>query len=378
MIPMVDDFIQMLIAEKLYWLKQHPKVINHIFRCGRRETLDKLQNFITNNKVRVIIGYPKEQSSLPAYVITLAPEAEQPIGLGDDAGFYEGYDPEGIGDDAEDYLKLANEHIDNFIAGTFMNSNYRIECWSDNGDLTAYMYIILKWCLWGSRQQMLDLGWVNIKLSGTDLEPVPDYFPIFIYRRAAQLSLTYENLYYENLSELDKYIDVIINPGDYTGDEDGNVIDKDGNIIIPGKYNWIIKSHYYLSESGDETSSREYHIPEEGEIDLKILVVDKLPDIGKPQVIYFVKKKDEDGTVLDNEYEQWWWVDGKFRPFGNTKLNVDLSEYDKIKSVNQKDEQVLQAAKEYHEENPCTPEEIGLEEIGAAGVNDLFNTVFKL
>ena len=95
-------------------------------------------------------------------------------------------------------------------------------------------------------------------------------------------------------------------------------------------------------------------------------------------MIYFVKKKDEDGTVLDNEYEQWWWVDGKFRPFGNTKLNVDLSEYDKIKSVNQKDEKVLQAAKEYHEDNPCTPEEIGLGEIGASGVNDLFNTIFKL
>ena len=69
MIPLVDDYIQLFIAEKLSWLKQHPVVINHIFRTGKRETLEKLQDFITNRKIKVIIGYPKEQSSLPAFCI---------------------------------------------------------------------------------------------------------------------------------------------------------------------------------------------------------------------------------------------------------------------------------------------------------------------
>lgn len=374
MIPLVDDYIQLFIAEKLSWLKQHPVVINHIFRTGKRETLEKLQDFITNRKIKVIIGYPKEQSSLPAYVITLAPEAEQPIGLGDDNGYYEGYDL-GIGDDAEDYLQKAEEKISEFISGTYMNSNYRIECWSDNGDLTAYMYIILKWCIWSSRQQMLDMGWVNVKVSGTDLEPVPDYFPIFIYRRAAQLSLTYENLYYENIKGLDRYVDIINNPKDYHGDDEGNVRDKDDNIVIPGKFSWILRAHYYQAETGVETFVKEYRSQdtEKGEDDeeLKTLVVDELPEIGHPNIIYFVKNKDS------QTYFQYYWIDGKFTPFGNTTENVDLSKYATVHVVDEKDKVVLEKSQTYTDEKEFTAEDVGLTEIGSTGVNDLFSQIFK-
>ena len=68
---------------KLKFLKEHPTIIDHIFHTGKRETLSKLRDFIENKKIKVIIGYPKDQTSLPCYVITLAPESEQPTGLGD-------------------------------------------------------------------------------------------------------------------------------------------------------------------------------------------------------------------------------------------------------------------------------------------------------
>ena len=255
MIPLVDDYLQYFIAEKLRWLKEHPVIIDHIFGICRRETLAKLKDFILNRKVKVIIGYPRDQSSLPAYVITLSPEQEQPLGLGDDAGCYTDYDL-GIGD--EYCLEKAEEKMSEYIAGTYMNSNYRIECWSDNGDLTSYMYVILKWCLWSSRQQMLDLGWVNIKLSGTDLEPVPDYFPIFIYRRSLSVNLMCENLYYEYIAELNKYVDIIENPDDYHKDDDGNVRDEDEDIVIPAKYAWILRAHYYESDTGEEYYTKTY------------------------------------------------------------------------------------------------------------------------
>lgn len=260
MIPLVDDYLQLFIAEKLKWLKEHPIIIDHIFLTGRRDTVEKLKDFLINRKVKVIIGYPREQTSLPAYVITLAPEQEQPIGLGDDSEYYSGYDL-GLGDESdseENPVEDAERKLSEFIAGTYMNSNYRIECWSDNGDLTSYMYIILKWCLWSSKQQMLNLGWVNIKLSGTDLEPVPDYFPIFIYRRALQVNLMYENLFYEDLESLDQYVDIIENPDDYNKNEDGDVVDDEGNIVIPAKFAWILKAHYYLAETGEEFYTREY------------------------------------------------------------------------------------------------------------------------
>ena len=155
MIPLIDDYLQLFIAEKLKFLKEHPTIIDHIFHTGKRETLTKLRDFIENKKIKVVIGYPKDQNSLPCYVITLAPESEQPVGLGDNSETFDDYDL-GLGDTNEQ--QAAEEKLVEFLASTYMNSNYRIECWSDNGDLTSYMYVILKWCLWSSRQQMFDLG----------------------------------------------------------------------------------------------------------------------------------------------------------------------------------------------------------------------------
>lgn len=242
MIPLIDDFLQFYIVEKLKWLKNNPVVIDHIFHTGKRETLDKLKDFIINRKLKVIIGYPKEQNSLPCYVITLAPEQEQPIGLGDNAESFTNYD---LGMGESPLEQEVEESLQSFLASTYMNSNYRIECWSDNGDLTAYMYVILKWCLWSSRQDMLNLGWVNITLSGTDLEPVPDYMPVFIYRRSLQIAITYENMYYEKISKLSNWVDILNKPEDYTKDDEGNIIDKGGEVVIPAPDTWILVPHYY-------------------------------------------------------------------------------------------------------------------------------------
>lgn len=257
MIPLVDDFLQLFVASKLKYLKNNPRVIDLIFHTGRRETLDKLKDFITNSKIKVVIGYPREPNSLPCYVITLAPESEQPIGLGDDSETYDDYDF-GLGDG--EIAEKVSKMLAGFLADTYMNSNYRIECWSDNGDLTSYMYVILKWCLWSSRQEMLNLGWVNIKLSGTDLEPVPDYMPAFIYRRAVQVNLMYENLYYENIGDLEEYVKVLDKPDDYHKDEDGNIIDDEGNVIVPATMAWILTAHYHDAVTGKEYFKKEYPI----------------------------------------------------------------------------------------------------------------------
>lgn len=264
MIPLVDDYLQNMIVEKLRFLKSHPEIIDIIFHTSKRETLSKLREFIEGRKVKVVIGYPKEQSSLPCYVITLAPENEQPVGLGDDSEFYDEYDF-GAEEDEEGIAEEASKALSDFLATTYMNSNYRIECWSDNGDLTAYMYVILKWCLWSARQEMLQLGWVNITLNGTDLEPVPDYMPMFIYRRALQMNLMYENSYFEQMEQLGNYTKVLDSPKDYHRDEDGNIVDKDGNIMIPSAHIWILKSHYYDSNSDKEYAAFESLINLKGE-----------------------------------------------------------------------------------------------------------------
>lgn len=371
MIPLVDDYLQLFIAEKLRFLKDNPTIIDHIFHTGKRETLSKLKDFIENRKIKVVIGYPKDQNSLPCYVITLAPEQEQPIGLGDDGGYYEDL---GI-DENDEILEQVEKEMSQFLAATYMNSNYRIECWSDNGDLTSYMYVILKWCLWSSRQAMLNMGWVNIKVNGTDLEPVPDYMPVFIYRRAAQVNLMYENLYYEDIAGLESYLDIIENPDNYSKDEEGNIIDENGEVILPAQYTWILRAHYCEATIGD-TTKNDSEITTSKEVIIKKVEVDtsicdELPAVGKTNVRYLVANRDEDGEVAF--YTEYTYVNGEYKVIGASN-NADYSKYATLETVEKKDKAVLQKANTYTD---TSTDEVRTSDVGATAVNDLFNNIFN-
>lgn len=373
MIPLVDDYIQLFIAEKLKWLKQHPAVIEQIFHTGKRETLKKLRDFIENQKIKVIIGYPKDQTSLPCYVITLAPENEQPVGLGDDGGYFDEYDL-GITSEDEEIGEAIEKKLSEFLATTYMNSNYRIECWSDNGDLTSYMYIILKWCLWTSRQQMLNMGWVNIKVNGTDLEPVPDYMPVFIYRRAAQINLMYENLYYEELENVSKFVD---NPDDYHKDDDGNIVNKDDEIVIPAKYTWILRAHYYEKSTGDEVALREYKndilTSDKSTLESsKNMVLDELPDTGVENIVYFIRETND--FTGEEFYSAHLWAGDRFIGVGSFK--TDLSQFATIDVVDKKDQKTLKKAETYTDNKEYTAEDVGLEEMGDTSISSKFNSIF--
>lgn len=213
-----------------------------LFETSRSTTIQQLQALLLTQKIRVVIGYPREQSALPAYVIMLAPEEEQPSSLGDN---YESYG-EVEWHKGDSPAKVARAHMDAYVASTFMNSTYRIECWSDNGDLTAYMYCILKWCLLTSRKEMFQMGWTQIRLSGVDLEPAPEYMPQPIYRRAAQITMTYDNSYQDGLDNVMTYIDVATHPENYSVDDENNIIDKEGNVIIPYLKGVVTNFHKYI------------------------------------------------------------------------------------------------------------------------------------
>lgn len=189
MIPLIDDYLKDVITKNLTFLKEHPEVIDKLFSpLAKRETVDKIKQFIINHKLKVIIGFPREPQSLPCYVITLAGEQEQPLGIGEDMGTYDiDFNTEEDNENSLPYVPLS---------AVGMNASYRVECWSDNGDLTSYMYSILKFCLLSERFEMYKKDLLNISLSATDLEPVPDYFPVFVYRRALMVSLMYTNVFF--------------------------------------------------------------------------------------------------------------------------------------------------------------------------------------
>lgn len=70
--------------------------------------------------------------------------------------------------------------------------NYRVEIWTNNGDFTVELYHVVKAMLLQGRQHLVNAGLVKQSIRGTDFQPVPSFFPEFVYRRG--ISLTGESL----------------------------------------------------------------------------------------------------------------------------------------------------------------------------------------
>lgn len=192
-IPLIDSYLKESVEARFEFLKRNPDYINRIFgTLGKRSTLSKLADFLIKKDIKTVIGYPRDTNQLPCYVITLAGEQEVYTGIGDNL------DEDFFDDEEEDFSNPEGKIIEPSISSVNMDATYRIECWSDNGDLTAYMYTLMKWALLVTRTDMISNGILIPKISAADLEPVPDYFPIFVYRRALMISFQYENRYYEN------------------------------------------------------------------------------------------------------------------------------------------------------------------------------------
>lgn len=66
--------------------------------------------------------------------------------------------------------------------------NYRVEVWTNNGDFTVELYHMAKAMLLQGRRHLINSGLVKQKLSGTDFQPAPSFFPEFVYRRGVSLS----------------------------------------------------------------------------------------------------------------------------------------------------------------------------------------------
>lgn len=246
MIPLPDDFLLEYTARNISWLKQHPQFLEQIFYTSRRETVSKMQKYLTSQTLHVTLGYPRDQTALPAFSIVMAPESEIPLGIGDEEGTFDGLycgtpiypKPDQDADLTEEeqgVVDYAEEMLSEYLENTGMRAAYRIECWADNADMVSFMYAILKWSMWGCRRDMHRLHWTNITLSGMDLEPMTEYMPVFVYRRALQISMEYENVYYTDIGALTEYGDLILNPGDHVDDPE----------IADEADSWVLCPHYY-------------------------------------------------------------------------------------------------------------------------------------
>lgn len=253
-IPIIEEYLKNLINNNLTYIKNNPDVLDSIFEYSSNDFINKFKVYIQSSKIKVTIGYPREPALLPCYSIILGQEEELAESIGEE--FETEYDNSSLAECTETvkavvepygniklqlshkaikdvmsvcdvdgntyYFEVSNHQTglltmfdsnihdgDEFIIaynyyknsidnqGTDININYRIECWTDNADLTTYMYHLLKYIMLTNRVEMLKDNIRLPKLSGGDLEPVPEYYPSFVYRRTLIISALIENSYNE-------------------------------------------------------------------------------------------------------------------------------------------------------------------------------------
>ncbi|MNN29052.1 hypothetical protein D3C81_1426400 [compost metagenome] len=239
---MVEDIISESIETKLKFLRQNPDILDRIFKQSSITNRNRIKEFVANSSVKVLRGYPITQASLPCYTILLGGEQERPGGLDNYLGDQES-DEDGVITDTFTETVPFNPVTANFITthkplvsidsvvyegvqydgsfaeiqnplqgivgisgsgmvetnitvtytyrkhgystyGTMYLSQYRVECWSGNADLTINLYQLLKWIFLSSRSFFSTKNLFVQSLGGLDFEPAPEYFPEFVFRRA--------------------------------------------------------------------------------------------------------------------------------------------------------------------------------------------------
>ena len=241
MIHITEDLLYEVLHREIIFLKNNPDEILNNFYIGSKSNREKLVKYLTNKENQLFLehNYPRDPARVPTISIILGGETSTPEGLG--SLLLEETQQEYI-DKVEDLTPIydLNNHLIlqtsnypisdvsvsngthiitsfdiskynsgkisspsiNFREGNSyrvqykylkeIRSNtgmqydvqYRIEIYTQNADLTTLLYSLVKYILLKNIVTLEDVGYRLINISGTDFEPMPDYFPgIFLYRR---------------------------------------------------------------------------------------------------------------------------------------------------------------------------------------------------
>lgn len=248
MISVVEDLLTEVIVERLEYLRNNLDRIDRIFSCVSKVNRENLKTYIRNNSIKVIRGFPRDQSTIPVYAILLGAERQVNDYIGGYMDESEQYRTiksvtetltvkrkfgsyvvvttkkpvqsiESVECNGEQYaseVEILDEKLGiillefpvdlgdeitityNYLSegddlyGVMINSQYRIETWTNNGDLTVMLYHLLKWIMLSAKDKLTERGLIIQDMGGTDFEPQPEYFPEFVYRRAMLFNAQYE------------------------------------------------------------------------------------------------------------------------------------------------------------------------------------------
>ncbi|MHB1418294.1 MAG: hypothetical protein ACYCX4_01715 [Bacillota bacterium] len=168
-----DALVVQAIKDGLAMVKANTTLLDDILTSLEPEELAEAKTWFGNakNRVNVFKGFPRNPAAeVPCVSVTLAGEQETDEPMGD---FVE------IDEEASDYQE---------IDGSWFVSNYKATVFTENANLTVWIQTVAKWVLLVKRAWLQEQGLVEQSLSSGDFEPVPEYFPDFVYTRAVNLN----------------------------------------------------------------------------------------------------------------------------------------------------------------------------------------------
>lgn len=185
MIPVLDLYIKERIREGLEVLRTRPEKFKEYFSYVPEDNLKEIEHVLTQLKIPILTGFPRKENKIPCIIVQISGEEEVPYALGE--GIDENYPEEYLGQG--NYLDW---ELSDYIRGNSQfKAQVRVEIWTDNAIMTSLLYAIVKYCLLRAKLKMTDDNFLTPKVGGGDLEPIPDYLPIFIYRKAVTLEVDY-------------------------------------------------------------------------------------------------------------------------------------------------------------------------------------------
>lgn len=165
MIIQPDRVVARYAAETLEALRADPAALQEVFVSLEADERDEIEAFFGGQEIPVRLGYPRGPADLPGVYVTLGGVAEDAQAVGSTFGDT---------DAASHWLEER---------GTWFRGPIHLACWTLNANLSAWLADVVRWGLLKSREEMDREGLVEQRLTMTDLEPLPQWFPDFAFRR---------------------------------------------------------------------------------------------------------------------------------------------------------------------------------------------------
>ena len=149
-------------------VKSDTGIIDEIF-CGLpSQEREDLKQFIEDKDMDVQLAYPLQDAKFPCWRIVLSRDRMVESFIGD---LIQEQKVTGLGHDFEEEL------------GELYEQSYAIYTFTDNGDLTAHMYNLLKLFMKTNRGLIEQVGFMDLSYSGNDLVRSAEVSPQIMYTR---------------------------------------------------------------------------------------------------------------------------------------------------------------------------------------------------